>query len=286
VEPDFVTLTSLDVPVSPAGETSSRAAPPGCGQPDAVAAGIASAGGLLYRVDAPVPAGTTAQQCYPDTTDPGAGSLVVVARQAATGPRRVTVIGQGAVLRNEALTQQGNAALALRLLGHQPRLQWYLPNPAELSGEQAPTLSSLVPSWLRWATLQLGVACIVALAWRARRLGKLVTEPLPVVVRAAEAQEGRARLYRQAGGRGRAAATLRTAALRRLALRFDLHADADPAVLADLVAHTTGRDPRAVRAALLGPAPGNDAALVRLADEIDAIEQDVVRDHRRRKDAP
>ena len=48
--------------------------------------------------------------------------------------------------------------------------------------------------------------------WRARRLGPVVAEPLPVVVRAAETVEGRARLYRRGGARGQAA---RGAARRR-----------------------------------------------------------------------
>jgi hypothetical protein len=126
-----------------------------------------------------------------------------------------------------------------------------------------------------WVVVQLGIATAVALLWRARRLGAVVVEPLPVVVRSAETQEGRARLYRRIGARGRAAATLRTAALRRLAARLDVPAEATPTQVATLVAAVAGREEAAVQATLLGPAPHDDRSLVRLADDLDALEHAV-----------
>ncbi len=272
VEPDGVTLDAAAVAVSPRGEAKTGPADPGCADPTARRAGRAAAGGRLYGLDAADPGATaTRALCYRDTTDPAAGSVVVL----GSGTRRTVVLGQADVLRNGHLAQQGNAALAFGLLGQRPRLTWYLPDPLELGQDEAPSLSDLVPSWVRWVTLQLGIAAVAALLWRGRRLGRLVAEPLPVLVRAAQTQEGRARLYRQFGGQDRAAATLRTAALRRLARRFAVGPDGDPEVVADLVAAATGRDPVAVRATLLGPAVSSDAGLVRLADELDAIEQDV-----------
>ncbi|GAA3099893.1 hypothetical protein GCM10020254_51720 [Streptomyces goshikiensis] len=61
------------------------------------------------------------------------------------------------------------------------------------------------------------MAATLAALWRARRLGPLVTEQLPVAVRASEAAEGRARLYHKAGARDRAATVLRAATRERLA---------------------------------------------------------------------
>jgi hypothetical protein len=89
---------------------------------------------------------------------------------------------------------------------------------------------------------------------------------------------GRARLYRQAGARGRAAATLRTAALRRLAARLAVPTGTTPEQVAALVGAATGRPDREVRDVLLGPAPGNDAALVTLADDLDTLERSIDRD--------
>src|SRR5207344_1672390 len=118
------------------------------------------------------------------------------------------------VLMNGHLAEDGNAALGLRLLGGHPVLVWYLPDPLDrAAGAAPPTLTQLLPSWVCWVAVQLLVAAAVAVVWRSRRLGRLVTEQLPVVVRAAETQEGRARLYRSSRARGRAAAPLRTASL-------------------------------------------------------------------------
>ncbi|MGC1211355.1 MAG: DUF4350 domain-containing protein, partial [Micromonospora sp.] len=65
------------------------------------------------------------------------------------------------------------------------------------------------PVWF-WALLvQLALAGLLAVLWRARRLGPPVPEPLPIAVRSAETVLGRARLYRRAGARGPAAETLR-----------------------------------------------------------------------------
>ena len=66
---------------------------------------------------------------------------------------------------------------------------------------------------------------LVAL-WKGRRIGPLVAERLPVVVRASETVEGRGRLYRSRRARDRAADALRTATLQRLLPRLGLGANA------------------------------------------------------------
>jgi Domain of unknown function (DUF4350) len=264
--------------ILPAGRAASVGRSPGCDDPDAVAAGSTTAAGILYYRTRTQPSGTQpsdsvtgTQVCYSQAGVSDAGLLVVVHRSDG---RQITVLGQPAVLTNDALAVDGNAALALRLLGHRSDLVWYQPDPLELGGG-GPDLLSLLPPWVGWVSLQLLVTALVAMIWRARRFGPLVREPLPVVVRAAETTEGRARLYRQAGARGWAAATLRTAALRRLARRFEAGPATTPEQLVATVSVASRHDGPALAATLLGPAPGNDAALVRLADEIDSLEQDV-----------
>lgn len=269
LRPNAVTLDAFQLPLAPAGSAPARSSEPGCTDPDATAAGSARAGGLTYRrfATGDQSAGEIAI-CYPGGT--GAGSVAVV-RQ---GDRRITVIGQPDILRNRDLATDGNAALALRLLGQGSTLQWYVPDPAELTVDDAPTLDELTPRWVRWVPAQLALVVLVVVFWRGRRLGRLVPEPLPVVVRAAETAEGRARLYRQARARDRAAATLRTATVRRLARRFEA-VGGTPEQLADRVAEATGRPAAEVRGTLLGPAPTDDASLVRLARALDEIEHDV-----------
>jgi hypothetical protein len=269
VEPDAVTLNRLAGFVAVAGTVPARDGEPGCSDPAATAAGTVRTGGHLYRV---AHEGGSATICYPQPGDP---QVATVIRSREVG-RQVTVLGQADVLRNGHLDEQGNAALALHLLGGQNQLIWYLPDPLELTaGRRPPTLRDLAPDWAPWVALQLMIVLVLAMLWRARRLGKLVTEPLPIVVRAAETQEGRARLYRQAGARDRAAATLRTATARRLAARLDVPPDAPPHTLAALAAQVTGQPSDQVQHVLLGPAPPDDATLVRLADQLDALERGV-----------
>ncbi len=252
-------------------------------------AGEARGGGTGYVAGgtAPVPGveneppSPTAQVevCYSSGTGPSptAGSYVVVddPQQA----RRVTVVGQPDVLSNQWLAEEGNAALALQSLGRTDRLVWYRADPFDpafsRTVEEAPTATELLPPWVGWVALQLLVVGLVGVLWRARRLGRLVPERLPAVVRSAETTEGRARLYRAAGARGAAARTLRRAASRRLAARLATGPTSDPATVARLAAAASGRDPVVVGLLLEGPDPHDDASLVRLADDLDRLEREV-----------
>jgi hypothetical protein len=113
-------------------------------------------------------------------------------------------------------------------------------------------------------------------AWQARRLGPLVAERLPVVVRASETVEGRARLYRSRRARGQAAQALRTAALHRLTPRLGLGGDtSDSAVVVAAVARRCHLDEAAAHRILFGPAPETDSDLLGLAQTLDDIERQV-----------
>lgn len=275
IEPDAVVLDELGVPATPVGPVSEDVRAPVCDQPDAVVADRVLAGGTGYRsTGAPADLTTSVWLCYPDAEPdddrPARGSLVVT--ETAAG--RVSVVGQPDLMRNAHLAEHGNAALAVRLLGHQPRLQWYVPDPNELPLQDEVSPADLMPDWARWLPWQLALATLVAMVWRGRRLGALVPEPLPVVVRSAETQEGRARLYRRAGARDRAAAALRTATLRRLAERLQA-THTSPADLAERVAANSGRDPAGVRQTLIGGVPADDEELVSLANRLSQIEKDV-----------
>ncbi|HEX6577527.1 MAG TPA: DUF4350 domain-containing protein [Jiangellaceae bacterium] len=237
---------------------------PDCELAEAERAGEALVGGTSYQ------APESARSCYPDG---GAGSLIVMTR---SGDARLTVLGNADPLTNQHLDEDGNASLVLGLLGRHSRLVWYRPSLESLPGGAGVPISDLLPDWVVPAAWQLGIAVALAAVWRARRLGPLVTEPLPVVVRGTETTEGRARLYRRGRARDHAAATLRDATLARLRGRLGLPPDAGPAVVSEAAAARAGRQPSEVAAILAGPAPADDAALVRLADMLDALEQEVV----------
>ncbi|MFG3259288.1 DUF4350 domain-containing protein [Streptomyces sp. NPDC048172] len=260
-----VRAASAPAPVQPT--------PPDCDLPAATRAGDAELGGYRYstglkRTDA----------CY---LRQGLPSLLRLPHSASGD---TVLLGTGDPLTNERLDKYGNASLALQLLGSRPHLLWYLPSAADTAppeGEERGFLD-LIPSGWKWAALQLGIAAVLAALWRARRLGPLVHERLPVSVRASEATEGRARLYRRANARDRAAASLRAATRTRLAplVGVSLSQAHFPEVLAPALADHADHRPETARAPdittlLFGPAPTTDAALIQLADDLDRFEQQV-----------
>lgn len=233
---------------------------PACDLPAATVAGSALTGGVSYDADE----GVAAVGCYAT-----AGRPTVLALPAS----RITLVGAPDLLTNDELDTAGDAALALCLLGDGDEVLWLLPSAGrDVTGARA-SLRDLLPDAVLLSVLQLGVAVVLLALWRARRLGQVVTEPLPVVVRAAEAVEGRSRLYRAAGARGTAGEALRAGARDRLARRFGLPSDAGRAALVATVATRSGRDPVEVDLVLYGAPPADDAALVGLADALDALSQ-------------
>ncbi|MDX3310637.1 DUF4350 domain-containing protein [Streptomyces sp. NPDC054884] len=245
---------------------------PDCTLPAARRAGTADTGGIRYTTRRP-----DADECYPSER------LATLLRVPdTTGDGDTLVLGAPDILYNNRLDQQGNASLALQLLGSRDHLVWYLPSLADTTAtdpDDEKSFFDLLPSGWLWGTLQLFVAAALAALWRARRLGRLVPEKLPVAIRASETVEGRARLYRKADARDRAAAALRSTTRTRLAPLLGVpvpQADAPEALLPALTAHLHGNG-QALHTLLFGPPPGDDAALIALADQLDALEREVRR---------
>lgn len=236
---------------------------PACALPLAVAAGTALTGGIVYRA----PDG---EGCYASR---GRASVVDI----ATGGGRLRLVGAPDLFINDRLDEEGNAALALGLLSTQPSVEWVYPRASErpgLEGEPR-ALLDLLPDVVVLAAVQLAIAAAWVGLWRARRLGPVVVEPLPVIVRAAESVEGRAGLYRAGRARERAADALQTAQRRRLALALGLGVRPEPAALVAAIAARTTRDASAVETLLYGQTFSDDAALVRLAHDLDTLDGEV-----------
>ncbi|KQT93727.1 hypothetical protein ASG49_01725 [Marmoricola sp. Leaf446] len=183
----------------------------------------------------------------------------------------------GSVLANEHVTRAGAAALGLRLLGQGDRVVWYVPDLADAPVDEGSALGALLPPALLPSLLLLGAATVALVLWRGRRFGPLATEPLPVVVRAAESTHSRGRLYRRAGDRAHAATALVTATRRRLHARLRLPTDAPLEALVAAVAARTGRRTDEVTALLRPPSPTDDTQLVDLGQRLHDLEDEVHR---------
>ena len=192
--------------------------------------------------------------------------------QAQVDGKSVTVLGLGTVLQNATIGSQGDAALALNLLGAHPTLIWYISTYADLQQDSTATLGDLTPPWVTPLILLLLVAGVAAAVWRGRRFGPLVVENLPVVVRASETMEGRARLYSRARARLRALDALRIGTVDRLARAVGLPRTATVDEVVSAVAALIGRDRSEVAGILLDLVPGSDAELVRLSDDLLQLE--------------
>ncbi|WP_411091627.1 DUF4350 domain-containing protein [Streptomyces sp. 049-1] len=245
---------------------------PACDLPAARRAGTADTGGLRYSTH------IEADACYPSRR---LATLLRVPDASAEGTRGDTVVlGARDILVNDRLDDHGNASLALQLLGSRDHLVWYLPSLSDVPDpDDERSFFDLLPSGWLWGTLQLFIAAALAALWRARRLGPLVPEKLPVAIRASETVEGRARLYRKANARDRAAAALRSATRTRLAPLVGVpvsQAHTPESLLPALSAHLHG-DGQPLHTLLFGPPPGDDAALIALADQLDALESEVRR---------
>ncbi|WP_214320978.1 DUF4350 domain-containing protein [Nonomuraea sediminis] len=240
-----------------------RSREPECDLPAVKAAGSAFVGGQVYRAD---------RGCYP--ADEGYTLIT-----APTDTGTATLVGSGEFMTNQRLAEDGNAALAINLAGSKPAVTWLVNPPVqeqtqgELAGEEGRSLGELVPPGIPWAVLMGCVAVLLVAFWRGRRLGPVVTERLPVVVRAAETVEGRGRLYRARRARERAADLLRAGTIDRLTPRLGLGPGAGGQEIVAAIAVRTGRDAQEVGAALYGPPPADDAGLVALAGYLDFIER-------------
>ena len=229
--------------------------------------------------------GATASPCFvlpqgdgpgDDTGPEGGSGAAMLELPSGAGHPATVLVGFGSAWANEAITDESNAGLAVRALGSTSRLVWYHPGQGDLTaggpGDDDGS-ADVWPVWTGPAIALLGVVVVLLALSRGRRLGRLVPEPLPVVVRAVETTESRGRLYRRAGDRGRAAAVLRAGTRDRLARRLAVPPAAGAVALVHAVSSTTGRPADEVGGILFGPDPHDDNSLIQLAQQLTDLEE-------------
>lgn len=261
IEPVGKTREALAPKIKQGKASSFGGGAPDCDLPEAARSGDVELG--LTNTFEPV-ADAKVMRCYE-------GAVV----RYQDGGRTITVVGTGDFMANGGLLKAGNAALAMNLAGARSRVIWYAPQHPEGESPGNTGISDLLPKQVRWVVLQLALVVLLLAVASARRLGPLVAESLPVVVRASETVEGRGRLYRSRRARDRAADALRSATVMRLLPRLGLTTGAAPQAVAAAVAARGGGDAGTVGHILFGPPPGTDPDLVVLANQLDDIERQV-----------
>ncbi|WP_313541071.1 DUF4350 domain-containing protein [Leifsonia aquatica] len=270
VEPSFRTLGE----VAPGARASGEPTGPvnaGCGVPAAQRAERIDPRATDNTAGSTVPGTFRVQDdgaaCFADAS--GAASLVRTTFTGAT----VYLVGSAPLLMNDGVDREGNAALGLSLLGQHRTLVWYLPGLDDRPVTGPPDIAALTPGWVTPVLLLLVLVFVAAAIWRGRRFGPLVVENLPVVVRAGETREGRARLYQRSSARLRAADALRIGALGRLAALAGLPRTATTTEVADAVSALVGQDRHRVRGLLVDDIPHTDGDLVALSDHLAELER-------------
>lgn len=272
VEPDFAALQALAPAVHAAGGPGA-AASAGCGLPAALRAVRIDPRATANTEQAAAPgtfragADADATACFEDAE--GRASLVA----ASSGGRTVYLLGSAAVLMNDGIDRLGNAALGLNLLGGHRTLVWYLPGLVDRPVTGPPDLASLTPGWVTPVVILLALVFVAAAVWRGRRFGPLVVEHLPVVVRASETREGRARLYARSSARLRAADALRIGTIGRLCTSTGLPRSATTVEIAEAVVALTGRGLAGVLSLLIEERPRTDRELIDLSDRLAELER-------------
>lgn len=260
----------LRLPVRATQTASPGVTDPVCDDPIATRAGAITVPGSAMGWQ-----GGEGTSCYPS---PAGGHLVV--EFSVDG---VPVTFMPRVSTNELLAAQGNASLAMQLLGRDPTTVWYHPDSSDsslppiggTSSDDGPTWPTLLPAGWPHAVVLGCLAVVVVAIWRGRRLGPVLTEELPSVVPAAETVEGHGRLYERLRARDTAAAHLRRSTINRLS-RLMGRAD-DTEVLAQALAERTSRPYDEIRRALAGPIPTTDEELVTMKHTLDALEKEARR---------
>ena len=229
---------------------------------DPVDAGCEALAGLRLEVDQGTAYRPDSESCF--STE--AGDLLT---QPTPG---LYLLGAGDLLSNHQVLRADNAAIALRLLGSADHLVWYVPSTDDLALADEVGIRPLLPTWLTPGLWVVVLTVLAMIVWRGRRLGRLAIEPLPVTVKAIEAAQSRARLYRKANDRAHAALSLRAAARARILVRLQLPpATGHEALVAALMAETDRTAPE-LHHLLYGAPPSSDRELITLATTLDELD--------------
>jgi hypothetical protein len=198
------------------------------------------------------------------------------------GSGRIVSLVDGTPFQNQYLDADDNAVVATALLAPRPGTRVAVLTGAAFPGQGgSPSVTGAIDRLLGaypavgFVLIQIGVALAVLALVAGRRLGQPVAEPQPVQIAGSSLVDAVGHLLRQRRDPEASAAVLRAEARRAVAERSGLHAGVAPMVLAEALSARTGRSAGEALAVLDGPPIASDAELVALADQIDAVLEEV-----------
>lgn len=230
-------------------------------------------GPVVPALPAVFPPDARASSCFGEE---GAAALDLRRRGAGL----VVALSSVEPFQNANLDDGDSAVLATALLAPFEGVQVRILDPLRFVGDDEDvgdgTILGALPTRGRQALQQLVVAFLVWGLVRGRRLGRPVTEELPVPLPASDLVLASGRLLDRNGDEADAAERLRRRARRDLGIALGLGPDPVPHELAAALVSRAGIDPALVHHALLAPV-GDGDALVSTSAHLDRLRQELRR---------
>ena len=223
-------------------------------------------GSTITPVSQVMISGDPAYSCF----DSGDGSALVQSEKYS----HVLYFGAAHIITNRYLDTADNAGVMLRLLGQHPIVLWVEGYASLEEGGGAP--ASQLPMWFLVSFAALGASGLWFGAVRGRRFGKLVAEPMPVVVPAVEANQGRARLYEAGSDAAHAARILRASFISRYSPRLGLTSYSQPDTVTNVYAAALHREEKEIAQALYTYPVRTGADLVHVATILGELEKEFI----------
>lgn len=269
VEPTSNTINELDIPITSAtqkhGNDAYDLVPANCESEHAQAANQVWGGTSGFELTD----GSDATLCF---------SRDEVGPYAESADGRVSLFAKPTFFTNENLAVGGHAALTLRALGQRENVVWLIPSLSQNSAfddDEEVSMFDFLPPWFNAVFILFVFAALTIAIWRGRRMGRLVTEPLPVVVRGAESTVGLGNMYRRSAAVSHAGDALRAGTALRCAQRLGVAPTASGKEVTSAIAHAINRPYEEVAALLLGGSPRTETDLIDLAQQLDRLESEV-----------
>ncbi len=169
-----------------------------------------------------------------------------------------------------------NASMGIALLGGSQVSFVAAAPPSGTDGKGTRSPLALMPFNVKLALVQLGFAFVVYLLWKGRRLGRPVTEQVPVEVAGSELVEAVGGLLRRYGSTHRAASELRERECRQFASRLGIPREGGPVALVTALSARSNRDPGEIHDLLFGAPPDGAEGLVALCAQLDELHMEVL----------
>lgn len=202
----------------------------------------------------------------------GAGYLLVARDQ---GQGTVVALGGPSLWTNANIGDAGNSVLAADLLSPTGGTDVTFVGASKVGGGDKGLLSLISPRIIE-ALWGLAVAFVIAMFWRGRRLGRPVTEAMPVELPGSGLVEAAGNLLQEGGQRAHAASILRRDLKRLITDRFGADPGLPAREAAEIASSRTSLPIERFEEVLGGPPPATDRDLVALAHNMSDIRREVL----------